>query len=117
MKISSADILHDSIDGEMVKVMDGYYPVVRAKDFYNLPSGTDEIEEGILMWLESGDVSYCLFVDELLGEQQIVVKPLPAYVNSFDIKNFGITGCSILGDGNISIILDAGGLFAAARGA
>ena len=117
MKISSADILHDSIDGEMVKVMDGYYPVVRAKDFYNLPSGTDEIEEGILMWLESGDVSYCLFVDELLGEQQIVVKPLPAYVNSFDIKNFGITGCSILGDGNISIIRDAGGLFAAARGA
>ncbi len=117
MKISSADILHDSIDGEMVKVMDGYYPVVRAKDFYNLPSGTDEIEEGILMWLESGDCSYCLFVDELLGEQQIVVKPLPAYVNSFDIKNYGITGCSILGDGNISIILDAGGLFAAARGA
>jgi len=56
-------------------------------------------------------------VDELLGEQQIVVKPLPAYVNSFDVKNFGITGCSILGDGNISIILDAGGLFAAARGA
>ena len=116
MKISSTDILHDSIDGEMVKVMDGYYPVVRAKDFYNLPSGTDEIEEGILMWLESGDCSYCLFVDELLGEQQIVVKPLPAYVNSFDIKNYGITGCSILGDGNISIILDAGGLFAAARG-
>ena len=55
-------------------------------------------------------------MDELLGEQQIVVKPLPAYVNSFDIKNYGITGCSILGDGNISIILDAGGLFAAARG-
>ena len=116
MKISSADILHDSIDGEMVKVMDGYYPVVRAKDFYNLPSGTDEIEEGILMWLESGDCSYCLFVDELLGEQQIVVKPFPTYVNNFDIKNYGITGCSILGDGNISIILDAGGLYAAAHG-
>ncbi len=117
LKVSAGDILHDSIDGEMVKIMDGYYPVVRAKNFYNLPGGTDEIDEGILMWLESGDVSYCLFVDELLGEQQIVVKPLPAYVNSFDIKNFGITGCSILGDGNISIILDAGGLFAAARGA
>ena len=117
LKVSAGEILHDSIDGEMVKIMDGYYPVVRAKDFYNLPGGTDEIDKGILMWLESGDCSYCLFVDELLGEQQIVVKPLPAYVNSFDVKNFGITGCSILGDGNISIILDAGGLFAAARGA
>lgn len=66
------------------------------------------------MWLESGDSSYCLFVDELLGEQQIVVKPLPAYVNNFNVKSYGISGCSILGDGNISIILDVGNLHAAA---
>ncbi len=115
IKLTEADILHDSVNGEMVKMLDGYYPVIRARDFYNLPGGAEKIEEGILMWLESGDCSYCLFVDELLGEQQIVVKPLPAYVNNFDIKNYGITGCSILGDGNISIILDAGGLYAAAR--
>ena len=115
IKLTEADILHDSVDGEMVKMLDGYYPVIRARDFYNLPGGAERIDDGILMWLESGDCSYCLFVDELLGEQQIVVKPLPAYVNNFDIKNYGITGCSILGDGNISIILDAGGLYAAAR--
>ncbi len=116
IKTTEAAILHDSVNGEMVKMLDGYYPVIRAKDFYNLPSGAEKIEEGILMWLESGDCSYCLFVDELLGEQQIVVKPLPAYVNNFDIKNYGITGCSILGDGNISIILDAGDLYKATRG-
>ena len=115
IKLTEAYILHDSVDGEMVKMLDGYYPVIRARDFYNLPGGAERIDDGILMWLESGDCSYCLFVDELLGEQQIVVKPLPAYVNNFDIKNYGITGCSILGDGNISIILDAGGLYAAAR--
>nr|WP_305131201.1 chemotaxis protein CheA [uncultured Oscillibacter sp.] len=115
IKTTEAAILHDSVNGEMVKMLDGYYPVIRARDFYNLPGGAEKIDDGVLMWLESGDCSYCLFVDELLGEQQIVVKPLPAYVNNFDIKNFGITGCSILGDGNISIILDAGGLYAAAR--
>ena len=115
IKTTEEAILHDSVNGEMVKMLDGYYPVIRAKDFYNLPGGAEKIDDGVLMWLESGDCSYCLFVDELLGEQQIVVKPLPAYVNNFDIKNFGITGCSILGDGNISIILDAGGLYAAAR--
>ncbi len=114
-KTTEEAILHDSVNGEMVKMLDGYYPVIRARDFYNLPGGAERIEDGILMWLEAGDCSYCLFVDELLGEQQIVVKPLPAYVNNFDIKNYGITGCSILGDGNISIILDAGGLYAAAR--
>ena len=117
MKISSKDIIHDSVNGEMFKIRDNYYPIIRAKDFYRLPSGADEVEDGILMWLESGDRSYCLFVDELLGEQQIVVKPLPSYVNNFDIKNSGITGCSILGDGNISIILDVGNLHAAAYSA
>ena len=50
-------------------------------------------------------------VDELLGEQQVVVKPLPSYLNSFNIKSRGIAGCTILGDGNISIILDVGNLY------
>ncbi len=116
IKTTEAAILHDSVNGEMVKMLDGYYPVIRARDFYNLPGGAEKIDDGVLMWLESGDCSYCLFVDELLGEQQIVVKPLPAYVNNFDIKSYGITGCSILGDGNISIILDAGDLYKATRG-
>ena len=114
-KVSSQDILRDSVDGEMIRLMDHYYPVIRAKDLYRLPGGTDEIGEGILLWLESGDYSYCLFVDELLGEQKIVVKPLPAYINNFDVKDYGIMGCSILGDGNISIILDAGNLYEAAQ--
>jgi two-component system chemotaxis sensor kinase CheA len=42
---------------------------------------------------------------------------MPAYVNSFNIKNYGITGCSILGDGSISIILDIANLYNAAQDA
>ena len=61
--------------------------------------------------MESSDKSYCLFLDELLGEQQVVVKPLPAYLDNFDIKHSGITGCTIRGDGNISLILDISALF------
>jgi predicted amidohydrolase YtcJ len=101
-KVSSSDILHDTVNGEIIKVMNNYYPVVRAKNIYSLPGGVDDVEDGILMWLDAGDTSYCLLVDELIGEQQIVVKPLPAYVKNFDIKRHGIMGCSILGDGSIS---------------
>ena len=107
-KVAAEEVLHDTVNGELIKVMDNYYPIVRAKDLYSLPDGVDSIEEGILLWLESGDVSYCLLVDELIGEYQVVVKPLPTYVNNFDIKSQGIIGCSILGDGSISIILDVG---------
>ncbi|MBQ3077261.1 MAG: chemotaxis protein CheA, partial [Clostridia bacterium] len=113
-KATSDEVLHDSVNGEMIKVMDNYYPILRAKDLYNL-DGTDRMEDGILIWLEQGDISYCLFVDELIGEQQIVVKPLPAYVTKFSVKDYGISGCSILGDGSISIILDVGNVYAAAQ--
>ena len=109
-KISSKDILHDTVKGEIMKIMDNYYPVIRAKSLYSLPYGVDNVDDGILMWLESGDVSYCLMVDELKGEQQVVVKPLPTYVNTFDVKTRGIIGCSILGDGSISLILDIGNI-------
>ena len=53
---------------------------------------------------------------DLLGQQQIVVKPLPPYVNSFDVKSCGISGCSIMGDGSISIILDVASLYSAGQG-
>ena len=112
-KVSASDILHDSVEGEMIKVMDNYYPVIRARRFYQIEGGTDTIDDGIMLWLESGGNSFCLFVDELLGEQQIVVKPLPSYVNNFDMKKNGIAGCSIRGDGNISLILDVGNLYSA----
>ncbi|MDE7038213.1 MAG: chemotaxis protein CheW, partial [Lachnospiraceae bacterium] len=54
--------------------------------------------------------------DELLGEQQVVVKPLSPFLGNFNIKNSGIGGCTILGDGNISLILDIGNLYAATQG-
>ena len=75
------------------------------------------MEDGILMWVEGGDKSFCMFVDQLIGEQQVVVKPLPAYLNNFNIKDCGISGCTIMGDGNISIILDVINVYYAARGA
>ena len=66
-----------------------------------------------MIWVEASDKSYCLFADELLGEQQVVVKALPTYLNSFNIKDSGIAGCTIRGDGNISIILDILNLYEA----
>ncbi len=115
-RVAADEIIHDPARGEMMKFQDNFYPIVRAKDLFGLEGGHDNIEDGILVRLEAGERSYCLFVDELLGQQQIVVKPLPAYVNSFDVKSCGITGCSIMGDGSISIILDVANLYSAAQG-
>ncbi len=110
-RISQQELIHDASGGELFKCMGCYYPVIRMRDLYNMDEGVTDVEDGILIWLESGELSYCLFVDQLLGEQQVVVKPLPSFLNAFHIKHRGIAGCTILGDGNISIILDVANLF------
>lgn len=110
-KLQASDIIRDAGNGELFKCMGHFYPVFRLRELYNMSAGFSNIEDGILIWLEAGEISYCLFVDELLGEQQVVVKPLPSFLNRFNIKQHGIAGCTILGDGNISLILDADNLY------
>jgi two-component system chemotaxis sensor kinase CheA len=104
-------LIVDTDGKEMMMIRGSVYPVVRLHELYNVPNAITDIEEGILIWVQASDGrSACLFVDELIGEQQIVVKPLPKYLSRFDIKPYGISGCTILGDGNISLILDVGNI-------
>lgn len=105
-KVKREEIARQADGSEMVERMGKFYPVVRIYDLLSVETQVKDIEEGILIWVESGGKSYCLFVDQLIGEQQVVVKPLPTYLNRFDAKESGISGCTILGNGNISIILD-----------
>ncbi len=116
MKVAAGEVIHDSSSGEIIKCQGNFVPIVRARDLYQLQDGCSDIEDGVLIWLEAGDHSYCLFVDELLGQQQVVVKQLPTYVNSFNVKRYGINGCTLRSDGSISIILDVASLYTAARG-
>lgn len=113
-KVKADQIILDEYGNEMVNRMESFYPIVRLHNFYNLETEVTSMEDGILLWVEASDRSCCLFVDDLIGEQQVVVKPLPVFLNSFDLKSYGIAGCTILGDGNISIILDILSLHAAA---
>ncbi len=115
-KINEEDIVHDAGQGEMIRKMDNFYPIIRLNEFFSIPSKSETVSDGIMIWVEAGEKSYCLFVDELLGEQQVVVKPLPTYLSTYNIKDSGIAGCTILGDGNISIILDIINLHTAAIG-
>ena len=113
---SEADIIHDAMQGEMISKMDNFYPVVRLHEVYGLEPKATSTDEGIFVWVETSENSYCLLVDELLGEQQVVIKPLPNYLNSFGIKEAGIVGCTILGDGNISLILDVASILTSNTG-
>ena len=114
-KVTSDDIILDAAGNELIKCMDEFYPVIRLHKLYGIYEDVcTHVDDGILMWGEANDKSYCLLVDSLLGEQQVVVKPLHPYLNNCGIKDYGISGFTILGDGNISIILDIAAIHTAA---
>ena len=81
-------------------------PVRRLGEWYHLNHYEQDVEKGMMVILEVEGKSICLFVDELMGKQEIVVKPIPSYIK----KVRGLSGCTQLGDGSIALILEPGGV-------
>ena len=106
----SSQILHDTNGTEMIMLRGECYPILRLHSVFDIPTEVTELNEGILIQVENNRSCACLFADQLLGEQQVVVKGFPPYLSRYDIKGSGISGCTILGDGSISLILDTNGL-------
>lgn len=99
-------ILNDTRRGEMIMIRGVCYPMLRLNEKFGLPSEVSDIEDGIVLLIESENRGICLFADKLIGEQQVVVKPFPKYLSQYDIKGQGLSGCTIMGDGSISLIID-----------
>jgi two-component system chemotaxis sensor kinase CheA len=91
---------------ESVMIRGECYPVLRLGRFYELKDYQEAVENGMMVIVEVDSQAVCLFVDKLVGKQEIVVKPIPDYVK----KVKGLSGCTQLGDGSIALILDAANL-------
>ncbi len=107
--ITNKDLISDPDGNEMVMIREVCYPVVRLNEKYSIKNSIDKIEDGILVMIEHDEKLVLIFADELIGEQQVVVKSLSKYVN----KIKGVSGFALLGDGKISLILDPSGLMIA----
>lgn len=91
---------------ELVRIREELIPVIRLHRLHDKTPDYFNLEEGILVIVEDQGRKAALFIDEILGQQQTVIKGLSKYLAS--VK--GISGCTILGDGAVSLILDIGGL-------
>lgn len=101
-RVYEKDIISDLENGEMLMIRNECYPIVKLGNRFNLENAVQKWEEGIMVMVEKENKKVCLFVDKLIGEYQVVVKPLPNYLEHVE----GMSGCALLGDGNISLILD-----------
>ncbi|HCC02044.1 MAG TPA: chemotaxis protein CheA [Ruminococcaceae bacterium] len=108
-------IMHNTDGSDMIMLRGECYPIIRLYEYFNIPTQVTDLKDGIVIQVESGSDVACIFADELLGEQQVVVKPFPPFFNKYNLKNSGLSGCTILGNGSISLILDIRNLLSSER--
>ena len=101
-----SSITHSPDGQEIVRIREELIPVVRIAELHGKIPENSELHKGILVIVEDRGKKIALFVDEILGQQQTVVKGLSKYFAA--VK--GVSGCTILGDGAVSLILDVSGL-------
>ena len=106
-KATSDYLVIDPSGNEMITVRDETFNFVRLNKEFDWDEGIENVEDGIVMMLENGEDKICVLVDELIGEQPVVVKSIPKYIK----KPLGISGCTLLGNGEISLIIDVAGFF------
>ncbi|KQZ44859.1 chemotaxis protein CheA [Duganella sp. Root1480D1] len=105
------DVKEISGKGRVIKVRGEYLPLIPLYQIFDIaPRFTDPCQ-GILVIVETEGKKACLFVDELVGQQQVVVKNLESNYR----KVTGISGATILGDGGVSLILDVTALVRSSR--
>ncbi len=102
----NTNIIKNSNGSEMIMLRGECYPIFRLHRTFGIETDVTDLSQGILIQVEGSSSNACIFADRLYGEYQVVVKPFPAFFNKYSLKESGLSGCSILGDGSISLILD-----------
>lgn len=111
LEVKSSDIKQVSGKGELYKLRDDYVSVIRLYEVFNLEPRITDLEEGLLVVVEGDGQQVGLFIDDLLGQQQVVIKSLETNYR----KVLGLSGATILGDGTVALILDVPGLISLYR--
>ncbi|MBI6882824.1 chemotaxis protein CheA [Pseudomonas putida] len=92
---------------KLLKVRDEYLPLVVLKDLLHIDGAKDTITDCIAVIVQAEGRRYALVIDELIGQQQVVVKNLETNYKKIP----GFSAATILGDGSVSLILDVAELF------
>ncbi len=109
--IESLQIKPELISGvtgaaEVYKLRDDYIPIVRLYQMFDIVPENKNIDHGLLVVVEAEGKKIAILVDDLLGQQQVVIKSLETNFRKVN----GLSGATILGDGTVALIIDITGL-------
>jgi len=95
---------------EVIKLREQLLPILRLYALHNVNPDSKNLEDGAMVIVEDRESTAAIFVDEILGQHQTVIKGLSNYMGNVN----SVSGCTIMGDGDVSLILDPAGLVALA---
>ena len=95
----------------LIQVRGEYLPVISLREYFDVSDACTDWRKGIMVILEADGTKIALFVDQLIGQHQVVIKSLEANYRRVS----GISGATIMGDGRVALILDAAALVGQSR--
>src|SRR5579864_8418291 len=106
LQIKEGGVNRLSMAGEVISFRGAYLPLVRLHDLFGIEPRSRAIHDGLVVVVEGDGQRVGLFVDDLRGQQQVVIKSLESNYGHVQ----GVSGATILGDGSVALILDVPGL-------
>ncbi len=103
-KVRPEQVTHTEQGQETINLRSEFIPLIKLGQFFAIPDAVLDPTEGIVIIAQNNARKAALLIDEVIGNQQIVVKSLSEYLGKVE----GLSGCSILGDGSVSFIIDTG---------
>ena len=102
MALKDENIINNTDSKEIINIRKNFYTLVRLHERFSVNNNVKDLTKGMGLIVQTSEGNICIFADALIGEQQVVVKPLPSYLKKIN----GVAGCALLGDGSISLIID-----------
>ena len=106
IQIKPQNMNHVAGSVDVFRLRQEYVPIIKLAEVFDVPSGTTDAGDGLLVVVEGDNKKVALLVDDLLGQQQVVIKSLESNYQRVN----GISGATILGDGTVALILDVPGI-------
>jgi len=106
LQVKSENINAVAGSAEVYRLRDEYIPIVRLYQIFGIKPISTDLENGLLVVVEAEGKKIAIYVDDLLGQQQVVIKSLETNFKKIE----GLSGATILGDGTVALIIDIAGL-------
>jgi len=106
LQVKSENINAVAGNAEVYRLRDEYIPIVRLYQIFGIKPVSTDLKNGLLVVVEAEGKKIAIYVDDLLGQQQVVIKSLETNFKKIE----GLSGATILGDGTVALIIDIAGL-------